>query len=109
MIAKLRKIGEREDDPARLIDKDAHDIYRLLIAIPTDVLASALQLLRANALAGDVTAQAHHFLRTLFAAGPTALGSVMAGRAEQGIDDPDAVQASCEALASDLLEAVAAA
>jgi hypothetical protein len=108
LVAKLHKIGDREDDPARLIDKDAHDIYRLLVAIPTDVLGIALQALLANALAGDVTAEALHFLRALFAAGPTALGSVMTGRAEQGIGDPDVVAASCVALASELLEAVAA-
>jgi len=108
LVAKLHKVGERGRDPARLVDKDAHDMYRLLVAIPTDVLASAFQALLANPLAGDVTAEALQFLRTLFAAGPTALGSVMAGRAERGIGDPDVVAASCVALASDLLEAVAA-
>jgi Nucleotidyltransferase len=32
LVAKLHKLGERQDTPARLIDKDAHDIYRLLVA-----------------------------------------------------------------------------
>ena len=30
LVAKLHKIGERQATPGRLVDKDAHDIYRLL-------------------------------------------------------------------------------
>ena len=32
LVAKLHKLGERVDTPDRLNDKDAHDIYRLLVA-----------------------------------------------------------------------------
>jgi len=33
LVAKLHKIGERSENPTRLQDKDAHDLYRLLVAV----------------------------------------------------------------------------
>ena len=106
LVAKLHKLGERQDDPARLVDKDAHDVYRLLVAISTDRLADGLRRLSKDDLAGPVTTKALTYLADLFAGGATAKGSVMAGRAEEGIGEPDVVAASCAVLASDLLAAV---
>ncbi|MDN5856283.1 MAG: hypothetical protein L0K86_26260 [Actinomycetia bacterium] len=40
LVAKLHKLGERQATPGRLIDKDAHDLYRLLVATPTENLAA---------------------------------------------------------------------
>jgi hypothetical protein len=108
LVAKLHKLGERQGSVDRLVDKDAHDVYRLLRAIPTADLAPALNCLSSDAFAGAVTAQGVIYLRDLFAAGSTALGSVMAGRAEQGLGDPDFVSASVSALAGDLLDALGA-
>jgi Nucleotidyltransferase len=102
LVAKLHKIAERAETPDRLLDKDAHDLYRLLVAIPTNELATALQRLRDDALAGETTRHALGFLHTLFADGPEALGSMMAGRAEQGIGDPLVVSTSAATLAADL-------
>lgn len=110
LVAKLHKLGERHDehpqDPRRLRDKDAHDVCRLLVAVPTGELAGALARLLDDALAGPVTEQALEYLRVLFAAGDTALGSSMAGRAEEGIGDPDVVAAAVTALAQDVLAAL---
>jgi hypothetical protein len=106
LVAKLHKIGERTDTPSRLLDKDAHDIYRLLVAIPTDQLATALARLKSDPLAGEVTRQALELLRDLFAAGPNALGPMMAGRAERDIGDPAIAAASSAALAADLITAL---
>ena len=103
LVAKLHKIAERQNNPKRLIDKDAHDIYRLLIAISTDELSASLRRLRADDLAGNVTDAALAHLDELFAAGPAAVGSMMAGRTEELVGDPDVVAASCAALAADLL------
>ncbi|WP_405429414.1 GSU2403 family nucleotidyltransferase fold protein [Micromonospora sp. NBC_00617] len=103
LVAKLHKIGERQETPKRLVDKDAHDIYRLLVAVRTEQLAASLRRLRADDLAGRATEQALGFLANLFAAGPEAPGSVMAGRAEEGIGDPLVVSAATHALAEDLL------
>ena len=102
LVAKLHKIADFAETPDRLLDKDAHDLYRLLVAIPTNELATALQRLRDDALAGETTRHALGFLHTLFADGPEALGSMMAGRAEQGIGDPLVVSTSAATLAADL-------
>ncbi|MGH3779397.1 MAG: GSU2403 family nucleotidyltransferase fold protein [Pseudonocardiaceae bacterium] len=106
LVAKLHKLGERQATPGRLVDKDAHDVYRLLYVIPTNRLASTLARLAQEALTGMVTKQALTYLDTLFAAGPGALGSTMAGRAEEGVGDPLVVSASVAFLAKDLLTAL---
>lgn len=106
LVAKLHKIGERAETLDRLIDKDAHDLYRLLVAIATERLAAALLRLRADSFAGGVTRAAVELLKELFADGPDALGSMMAGRAERGIGDPAVVSAATATLAADLLAAL---
>ena len=107
LIAKVHKIHERRDEPGRLNDKDAHDVYRLLLAT-TDMaaLAASFEVLLSNPVSQTVTQQAIDWLPDLFANGPDALGSVMAGRAEQGVGDPDVVSASVAALAADVLAVV---
>ena len=106
LIAKLHKLGERVDTPDRLNDKDAHDTYRLLVATETSDLAETIRELLPDELSQEVTAQALNYLKDLFAS-PEALGSTMAGRAEEGVGQPDTVSASVSFLAQDLLSALA--
>ena len=106
LVAKLHKLGERQAAPDRLEDKDAHDAYRLLVAFRTGDLAGTMATLRQDNLAADVTRQALIYMQDMFASSPTAMGSVMAGRAEEGIGDPGAVSAAASILAGELLEAV---
>jgi hypothetical protein len=106
LVAKLHKIYERRDSPDRLVDKDAHDLYRILVAIDTRTLAAALQVLNKDDISGDVTRDALLYLQELFAAGPDALGSRMAGRTEEGVGEPETVAQQCAVLANDLLAAV---
>jgi hypothetical protein len=106
MVSKLHKIAERETEPGRLVDKDAHDLYRLLAAVDFTDLVAAFQWLKDDPFAGEVTRSGLSTLNRLFASGPTALGSRMAGRAEAGVGAPEVVSASVAALASDLLRAV---
>jgi hypothetical protein len=103
LIAKLHKLGERQPTPARLIDKDAHDVYRLLVATDTSQLAASLDRLCRDELAGDASRIALEHLRALFALGSDALGAQMAGRAEQLVGDPAVVSAATATLAADLL------
>jgi hypothetical protein len=105
LVAKMHKLGERQETPDRLVDKDAYDVYRLLVAIATDELAAALVRLLADELAGDVTRAALDFLSEMFVSADGA-GSFMAGRAEELVGDPAVVAAACAALAGDLLAAV---
>lgn len=106
LVAKLHKLGERSDrNPERLVDKDAYDVYRLLVAIETDVLAASLTRLVADELAGPVTRDALTYLSSLFAPAES-IGAVMAGREEGDLGDPAVVAAACAALTDDLLAAI---
>jgi hypothetical protein len=105
LVAKLHKLGERQDVAGRSEDKDALDVLRLLRAIPTQTLAEALDVLRGDVRSGVVTLEAVDYLRALFAE-PTSPGSQMAARATTPLEDADVVSASSAALASDLLAAV---
>jgi hypothetical protein len=103
LVAKLHKLGERRDTPERLLDKDAHDVYRLLVAVDTGPLGTALVELGRSELAGSVTDEAIVYLEQLFASGPEALGSMMAGRAEELFGNAAVVSAAVATLAADLL------
>jgi hypothetical protein len=103
LVAKLHKLGERRDTPGRLLDKDAHDIYRLLVATETHALVRDLAALRADELAGVVTEEAIVYLEELFAAGQDALGSTTAGRAEELLGSAATVRSSVAILAADVL------
>ena len=107
LVAKLHKIGERAADaPARLVDKDAHDIYRILVFEPTSSLAADFRQLFADDLAEQATVEAVEMLRIHFATGPEAVGSEMAGRAEAGVGEPETVALQTSILASDRIEAI---
>lgn len=107
LVAKLHKIGERtERGGKRLRDKDAHDIYRLLVAVDTADLSNAISRLLQEELSSAVTEKALAYLAELFAE-PDSVGSAMAGRAEEGVGEPEIVAASVAALAGDLLASVA--
>lgn len=106
LIAKLHKLQDRIDNPSRLDNKDAHDIYRLLRAIDTDVLVSATVRLMNEDVSGEVTRDALDHLADLFARGADAPGSAMAGAAEELVGDPGGVSESIALLAQDLLDAL---
>ncbi|MFI6451424.1 hypothetical protein ACIBF6_07685 [Streptosporangium amethystogenes] len=104
LVAKLHKIAERVTVPHRLNDKDAHDAYRILIDVDTAELAAAFEGLRHDSVSRETTDQAIEFLTDLFAIGPDALGASMAGRAEEGIGEPETVALSASLLAADLVQ-----
>lgn len=107
VVAKLHKLGERASDaPGRLVDKDAHDLYRVFVATPTDALVEGVRRLLIDELAGPATRQALDFLRRDFASGPEALGALMAGRVEEGVGEPATVALQVSILAADLLNAL---
>ncbi len=103
LIAKLHKLGERKDEPKRLNDKDAHDIYRLLREFPTTTFVGKFRMLSHNDLSSHVTLVAMDYLRELFMT-PSAQGAMMAGRAEEGIGRPEEVALSSSVLAEDIMK-----
>ncbi len=109
MDDRVFTIGERnERGSTRLRDKDAHDVYRLLVAVDTGDLSEAISRLLQDEISSAVTEQALVYLVKLFAAGADSVGSLMAGRAEEGVGEPAIVAASVSALADDLLTTVGA-
>jgi hypothetical protein len=106
IVAKLHKIAERGDDHDRLLDKDAYDVYRLLVATPTAALAASFRCLVADEIAGPATTDAIGYLANLYA-DPTALGAMMVARAEELVGNPPVAGASAAILAGDVLEKLA--
>jgi hypothetical protein len=105
LVAKLHKVSERIGQPTRLDNKDAHDIYRILVAIDTSRLAEVTRRLLVHPGSGEVTAEAVGILRELFGTND-APGSLMAGAAEVAVGDPLQVGIAASILANDLLVAL---
>jgi hypothetical protein len=107
LVAKLHKIAERisEREQRRVDDKDALDIWRLLQAIETSQLRTALLKLVDVDVARDVTREAFVVLSTHFTDSRSA-GPRMAARAVGTLMSAEEVAATCAALASDLLRAL---
>ena len=103
LVAKLHKIADRENHDTRLDDKDAHDIYRILRAVPTAELVQKFKSLITDELAKQVSLEALELLDRLFAQGPQSLGSVMAGRAETLVGNPAQVALASSILAEDVV------
>lgn len=106
LVAKVFKIAERLDTPNRLNDKDAHDIYRLLQAIETTDLAEGVRHLLADETSTATTQRALSYMADIIGAGPDAAIPRMAGRAEEGLGDPQIVAESTCALYQDLADAL---
>lgn len=104
LVSKLHKIHERLEQPDRLNNKDAHDIYRLLLATPEAELAKSLARLAQDPIAGATTREALAWFKELFANGPRSPGCQMAGAAEEGVGDPAAVALSASVLAANVLQ-----
>ncbi|MGH7804777.1 MAG: GSU2403 family nucleotidyltransferase fold protein [Candidatus Binatia bacterium] len=106
VVAKTYKIGERsETSPNRLIDKDAHDLYRLLRASEAESVAAALRRLRRDPIAGAATNRAVGWLVRL-SERPDSLIPSMAGRTERFVGRPDDVAASTWALIQEIAERI---
>jgi hypothetical protein len=105
LVAKLHKLADRRGNTRRQDDKDALDVYRLLVAMSTETLTTGIRTLLDTDLSQEVTSQALDHLAELFGT-DDAIGSAMAARAVEGLDDPETVAASCAALAQDLLTAL---
>lgn len=102
LVAKLHKLGERQEHPSRLDAKDALDIYRLLQSTATEDFVKVYITLEHDTRSKQVTHEAIVFMRSLFAS-PAAWGSRLAAQAVEGLADTDEVAQSCAFLANDLL------
>ncbi|MFQ6026319.1 MAG: GSU2403 family nucleotidyltransferase fold protein [Dehalococcoidia bacterium] len=106
LVAKVHKVAERTEEPAhRQDDKDAFDIYRLLLAIQTEELATNLKRLRDHELSATVSQEALSLFEEHFG-DRTSTGTRMVVRNVAGLEDPDFIAASCVSLSQDLLNAL---
>jgi hypothetical protein len=76
------------------------------VAFPSEDLKDTLSRLRQDNFAGIVTREALDYLRTLFSS-RTGLGTQMAVRATEKLEEPETIAVSCEALATELLDELA--
>jgi len=105
LVAKIHKIGERAEEPDRLSDKDALDVYRLLRVVPTEDLVRRFHTLQHSGVSRDATGSAIDRLRDLFGS-RRAPACLMAVRAAGALVDSDTLAASLVALTEDLLRAL---
>jgi hypothetical protein len=107
LVAKVHKIADRSQEPEtkRLNDKDGLDVLRLLRVIPSRVLAAGLMRLQEERVSAEVTREAVAQLDALFGS-TRSVGTQMAVRATERLEDPVAIAESCEALTRELLDLV---
>lgn len=105
LIAKLHKLHDRIHDGRAIENKDAHDIYRILVAIEKTDLARSIRSLAREDVSAGVTQAAIEYLQTLFST-ESSEGARRAGGAEQYLGDPEQVALAASILASDLLVAL---
>ena len=107
LVAKLHKIADRSQEPEtkRLNDKDGLDVLRLLRVIPSRELAAGLRRLQGEMVSAEVTREAVAQLDALFGS-TRSVGTQMAVRATERLEDPAAIAESCVALTRELLDLV---
>ena len=103
LVSKLFKLHERVGSTDRLLDKDAHDVFRILTGTDAEDLLRRYRRLLADAVSRGAAIAALGYLSEHFAAGPGAVGSMMAGRAEAGVGEPETVARQVSILAVELL------
>ncbi|WP_100448141.1 hypothetical protein [Glycomyces xiaoerkulensis] len=103
LVAKLIKIGERLESPARLAAKDGLDVLRILQATEAETMATTLHRLETDPLTAQVTRTALNFLR---AEGTHTRGALAAlsAQAVGVLADPETTAASLSFLAQDLCD-----
>jgi len=105
IIAKTAKIGDRIlRSNQKLLSKDAHDVYRLLLATQTELLGQLFEKLLSNPISEIEARIGVDAFTQLFAKTQDAPGNRLAADAAKGIEDADLLMASSWALASDLVE-----
>jgi hypothetical protein len=106
LVAKTHKIQDRSAQGGpRLKDKDALDVYRLLVGTPTDELVVRMLRVRADERASLSVLTALESFRSLFGA-RTGEGVMMAQRATAGLVAPEDISAALTTLSNDLIKAV---
>ena len=105
LVAKAIKLGERLNNPRRLLPKDAGDIFRLYEANSIDEMLTRIEQVRDDERSAAVTALAIGYLLTLFAT-PRSPGIGLAADALAQVVGGDAVTLAMVGYTRSLLERV---
>lgn len=103
IVAKMHRISDRNQEPhaKRLGDKDGLDVLRLLRGVESRRLANGLLRLRQESASATVTDEAIIQLADLFGS-TDAVGTQMAIRATERLDDPQVIAKLCTSLAREV-------
>lgn len=106
LVSKVTKISERlGDNPKRLNDKDALDVFRLIRAVSMEDLAIRIQRLLTHDLSYAVTHDALGQLNVLFGR-IDAQGIKMLARSVAALEDQELISQSCILLVTELEETI---
>ena len=107
LVAKIHKLADRADEQGspRLNNKDAFDVYRLLLAIQAWELAEEAAILREHSRSQEVTEEALMQFSELFGT-DSGTGTQLVVDHVSPLENPDFIAASVVALAQEFLNAV---
>ena len=107
LVAKIHKLADRADKQGnpRLNNKDAFDVYRLLVAIQARELAEETAVLLEDGLSQEVTEEALSEFAELFGTA-SGTGTQLVVDHVGLLEDPDFIAASIVALGQEFLSAV---
>ena len=103
MIAKAFKINDRKNNTSRLMDKDALDIYRLLIATEATDLIPKFEILLSDPISDSTALAGVKFLNEIFILGEEPIGGVMLARALESIQDASVASNAVRIMMSEIL------
>jgi hypothetical protein len=106
LVAKAHKIYERKDSPNRMQDKDALDVYRILVAFETADLLPKFELITENPISRSTTLLAIEYLKELFIIGNPPIGSEMVRRAVSSLGNADEMAQAVKILVSELIKEI---
>ena len=107
VVAKVHKILERLDAQRRMdaLDKDAFDVFRLIRAVETSLLAEEFAGLLGSNVSKTVTEEALSHLPRLFGTGEAEGTALVVGHVA-GLEPQETIRESVVALTRDLLDAL---
>lgn len=106
MIAKAHKIFDRRSNTSRLEDKDALDIYRLLVATEANDLIPVFKRLLSDPSTRATAVDGVGYLNEIFILGEEPIGVVMVARALDGLEGATVAARAVSILMSEILVAL---
>lgn len=104
IIAKAYKIFDRKSSISRLVDKDALDIYRLLLATEGSDLIPVFKRLLSDPTTRATASDGMGYLNEIFILGDEPIGGAMVARALEGLENATVAATAVRILMSEILK-----